>query len=162
MTKMDAWTTFFQRISRFLDAAQYQYGVADRNFCEYVLERLELCIVTCTTLCDHMGNALTAAEADRLDNQDNLIIQEYYTHILGLENCLKSIHSQWMEYEDVIIRRADRFRYHVDSNVVSESGKGRPKFQVDKEQLVYLSSLGFSWSEISKIMGVSRMTIYRY
>ena len=113
-----------------------------------------MCIVTCTTLCDHMGNALSVE-----DNQDNLIIQEYYTHILGLVNCLKAIHSQWTEYEDVIILRADRFCYHVDSNVVSQSGKGRPKFQVDKEQLVYLSSLGFSWSEISKIMGVSRMTI---
>ena len=31
----------------------------------------------------------------------------------------------------------------------------------DKEQLEYLSSLGFHWSEISVLLGVSRMTIYR-
>ena len=38
---------------------------------------------------------------------------------------------------------------------------GRPRFQIQKEQLEYLSSLGFSWSSIAELLGVSRMTIYR-
>ncbi len=100
-----SWTSYFERISRFLDAAQYQYGVADRNFCEYVLERLELCIATCTSMCEHMGNSraalvLVTAQDRAQDNDnpsDNQTIQEYYTNIFGLVNCLKVIHSKWME-----------------------------------------------------------------
>ena len=40
-------------------------------------------------------------------------------------------------------------------------GPGRPKFNITKEQLEYLSSMSFSWSQIAHLLGVSRMTIYR-
>lgn len=33
-------------------------------------------------------------------------------------------------------------------------------FDVSREQLVYLSSLAFTWTEIAALLGVSRMTIY--
>ena len=39
--------------------------------------------------------------------------------------------------------------------------RGRPRFDIGRGQLVYLSSLNFTWNSISSIMGVSRMTIYR-
>ena len=39
--------------------------------------------------------------------------------------------------------------------------RGRPRFEIPKEQLVYLSSLSFSWTDISRMLRVSRMTIYR-
>ena len=41
------------------------------------------------------------------------------------------------------------------------STRGRPRFNISKEQLLYLCSLSFSWSDIAKMLGVSRMTIYR-
>ena len=37
---------------------------------------------------------------------------------------------------------------------------GRPRFNITKEQLEYLSSMSLSWSQISALLGVSRMTIY--
>ena len=39
--------------------------------------------------------------------------------------------------------------------------RGRPRFDISKEQLLYLYSFSFSWSDIAKVLGVSRMTIYR-
>ena len=39
--------------------------------------------------------------------------------------------------------------------------RGRPRFDVQRDQLLYLSSLGFSWTSIASILGVSRMTVYR-
>ena len=41
-------------------------------------------------------------------------------------------------------------------------GPGRPRFDVSKEQLEYLSLLSFKWNEIAVLLGVSRMTVYRY
>ena len=42
-SEFGTWTTYFNDISRFLEGAERQYGVANANFCEYVIERLELC-----------------------------------------------------------------------------------------------------------------------
>ena len=39
--------------------------------------------------------------------------------------------------------------------------RGRPKFSISRNQLQYLSSLSFNWNEISNLIGVSRMTLYR-
>ena len=44
--------------------------------------------------------------------------------------------------------------------MVSSGGQGRPRFDVARQQLEYLSSLSFSWSEIAALLGVSRTTIY--
>ena len=40
--------------------------------------------------------------------------------------------------------------------------KGRPKFQITQEQLEYLCSLSFSWSDIAVLLGISRITLFRY
>ena len=40
-------------------------------------------------------------------------------------------------------------------------GSGCPCFDISREQLLYLSSLSFSWTDISNMLGVSRMAIYR-
>ena len=39
--------------------------------------------------------------------------------------------------------------------------RGRPSFEISEDQLLYLSSLSFTWTEIASLLGVSRMTIYR-
>lgn len=40
-------------------------------------------------------------------------------------------------------------------------GRGRPKFVVSKNQVEGLKELGFSWTKISTMIGVSRTTLYR-
>ena len=42
-----------------------------------------------------------------------------------------------------------------------EGARGRPRFDISESQLVYLSSLSFSWTQIASLLGVSRMTIFR-
>ena len=44
---------------------------------------------------------------------------------------------------------------------IEENGRGRPKFDITQEQIEYLRYLSFSWSSISSLLGVSRMTLYR-
>lgn len=38
---------------------------------------------------------------------------------------------------------------------------GRPKKEVTDEQLQYLRQLGFTWTSISSLLGISRSTLYR-
>lgn len=42
-------------ISRFLDQIQRQYEIANVNFCEYVVERLEFAIGSCNNLLDRLN-----------------------------------------------------------------------------------------------------------
>ena len=46
--------------------------------------------------------------------------------------------------------------------VVHTGRQGRPRFYVTREQLGYLASLSFTWSERAVILWVSRTTIFRY
>ena len=147
------WTRYFDDISRFLDGAERQYGIANANFCEYVLERLEVCIDTCSSLRDHMVTGGASGDED--------IIEEYRSNLECLVECLRWVQGKWLEYEDIVSIGAERFRfrYEVERTV---RGRGRPQFNISKEQLLHLSSLNFTWSEIASLLGVSRMTIYRF
>ena len=149
----DEFGTYFNRISRFLEGAERQHGIANANFCEYVQERLELLIGTCTNLCDHM--ALSAVPSG-----DEEIIEEYRTNIDSLVECLRCVYDKWLKYEDIVSIRAERFAYQYQVGATVQ-GRGRPRFDITKEQLLHLSSLNFTWSEIASLLGVSRMTVYR-
>ena len=51
--------------------------------------------------------------------------------------------------------------FQVPTIISEPRGRGRPKYLITSEQLEYLVSLRFSWNEISALLGVSRMTLYR-
>ena len=73
---------------------------------------------------------------------------------------LKSLRRLWSEQLNTLASRFDLVRYRAP--LASEAaGLGRPKFEITSDQLDYLRSLSFSWTEISHLIGVSRMTIYR-
>ena len=44
MAEISGWQDFFLDISKLSDSAERQYGVAQLNYTEYILERLALCI----------------------------------------------------------------------------------------------------------------------
>ena len=60
---------------------------------------------------------------------------------------------------DIIDASTVDFSYRAGIERIS---RGRPRFDISQSQLEYLASLSFSWSEIASLLGVSRMTIYRY
>ena len=91
---------------------------------------------------------------------DEVIIVEYKTNIDSLVECLRHVHDKWLEYEDIISIAAQRFSFQYRVGAIVQ-GRGRPRFDIAKEQLLLLSSLNFTWSEIASLLGFSRMTIYR-
>ena len=47
---------------------------------------------------------------------------------------------------------------YVDNNRLL---RGRPRFRVTKAQIESLREIGFSWTKIAELIGVSRITLYR-
>ena len=58
-------------------------------------------------------------------------------------------------------RSSGRFMYHVPCTKYRSVCRGRPQVFISEDQLIYLRSLNFSWSQIAEVLGVSRMIIYR-
>ena len=91
-------------------------------------------------------------------------LEDYVSSLRELIDCIKVIYRKWPEYQTILdssseSRNALSYQAHATRH---SSGPGRPKFQISKDQLEYLSSLGFKWNEIAALLGVSRMTVYRY
>ena len=145
-----AWSQYFIDVSRFLENTEHHRGIANREFCDYVLPRLEVCLSTCMQLSDQMLQGCS-----EVGEEDELVINEFQSNLAHLLECLRSVHRQWVQYEEML--ETSKFQYQAARRIF---GRGRSKFEIEKEQLVYLSSLNFSWTEIAALLGVSCMTIY--
>ena len=107
-------------------------------------------IPQCSNLRDHMVTDVASSDEE--------IIEGYRSNLEGLVECLRCLQVKWQEYEDILGISAERFRYRYQ---LLEVEVDHDLINIDKEQLLHLSSLEFTWSEIASLMGVSRMTIYR-
>ena len=134
---------------KLLDESERQYGQANRSYTEYMLERLELSLATCS---DILNQIQPIAE-----------LEEYAALLRELIDCLKLIYMKWEEYESILDSSVmQQSLSYCTQTTALPSGPGRPPFKITKDQLEYLASLGFKWNEIAVLVGVSRMTIYRY
>ncbi len=67
-----AWSQYFIDVSRFLENTEHQHGIANREFCDYVLSRLEVCLSTCMQLSDQMlQGGSEVGEEDELGEEDD-------------------------------------------------------------------------------------------
>lgn len=108
-----------------------------------MLERLELSLSTCSEIHHHVEQ-----------------LHEYASLLIELIDCLKSIYQKWRQYGEVLDSYPLQDLSHQVPTCASSTGLGRPRFHITKDQLEYLSSMGFKWKEIAALLGVSRMTIY--
>ncbi len=91
---------------------------------------------------------------------DSIAIYEaYFEQLDNLETSLRTVHREWEEYFDGL-ERLTSSSYSVP--LETSSGRiDRPRFDVRQEQIEYLRSMSFTYSQISELLGVSRMTVYR-
>ena len=62
MVEISGWSEFFKEISTLVDGAERQYGIANLNYSDYVMERLELSISTCFNLLEAINNSTELEE----------------------------------------------------------------------------------------------------
>ena len=147
------WEQFFNELSSFIRCINRQRGSANEGFSEYTVERLEMCTESVSSLIHHLRlNTPTDDAAAR-------VVMQYSAYLSELLECLRSMLREWQDYLN---------HYHMRSETSfcvsltqSASRPGRPSFDISREQLQYLRSMSFTWVQISAILGVSHMTIYR-
>ena len=76
-----------------------------------------------------------------------------------LDGALSQLTEEWQQRLDTIEARVSACSYQAP--LQHSAAPGRPRFRITREQLEYLRSLSFSWTDISRLLGVSRMTIHR-
>ena len=140
---------FFDDILKLVEGAERQCGVANVQYTKFILERLEFCIISCNTI------------LDQLCQDSSTGMDEYCTCLKELLDCLRHIYHKWEEYELIIHSHQGPLALSYQSPVLCSRGRGRPRFEITKDQLLYLASLSFKWTDIAALLCVSRMTIFR-
>ena len=154
MEDLSGWERFFDELSSFIRSVNRQRGTANEDFSEYVVDRLEMCTTSVSTVIHHLRvNTHNDEEGARVGVQ-------YSASLAELLECLRDMLREWQDYlNHYQLRNASSYHASLTPSVPSQLG--RPRFNISSEQLQYLRSMSFIWVQISDILGVSHMTIYR-
>ena len=87
-TQTSGLSAFFGEVSGVINQAERQYGLANRNLTEYIIESLQYSITVCSNLCNHMRGVSG--------------LEDYCGSTEELLKCMIVICRKWEEYEGVI------------------------------------------------------------
>ena len=151
MSTETVWSRFFTDLTSFLAACERQYGVANERYTEYVIDHLSLSCQSVLTLRERV----TSAQVPSLND-----LGETLTELLEE---LRRILQLWRDHSETLNLsfNSTRYGYELPIEERPSHSRGRPRFDIRREQLQYLRSLSFSWSAIADMLMVSRMTLYR-
>jgi len=146
----DGWERFFDRMLSFLRELDHHTNFANESYHEYVIGRLEVCI-DCVSL---LKNRLDVTPSS-ISSEEAAIVIQFKLLLATLLQYLRELHFHWSQYlnQDCSVP--------YSAPLARSSLPGRPKALITHEQLVYLRSMSFSWAQISRLLGVSYMTVYR-
>ena len=129
-------------------------SIVNQDLSEYAAHYLEMCTVSVSALLHHLQSTTP------IDETAVRVGVQYSAHLSELLECLRRMLHEWQDYlNHYQLRGATSFHASLTH---SESRPGRPRFNVSREQLQYLHSMSITWVQISKILDVSYMTIYRW
>ena len=150
------WNRYFEEMGSLVRDISRRAGDASANhsFCEYILDRLEVCIESLSSLVE----LLSSRPLSVTDEEAEVAIR-YSGQLSELLDCMRRLYVEWDGYLDG--RHALTVSTSYSVPISQPAGRGRPKFEINKEQIQYLRSMSFSWVQISKLLGVSYMTLYR-
>ena len=100
---------------------------------EYILERLALCIDTCSNIQEIINTSTQATE-----------LQECSHTVAELTEHLQRLHYRWEEYKSFLEGPVQ----YTCMLTTMQHGRGRPQFQVSKLQMEYLSSFFFNGQKL--------------
>ncbi len=154
------WSTFFIEVGEVFDSChcQNQIGTANQSFVNYIIERLENGLRNLDPISETLCMALEPENELEVEEQE--VISTYREMVDELASCIRSLLCYWDTYLDELGSMSAVSMYRAS---VTRTGltPGRPSFSIEQSQIEYLTCLNFSWTEISGLIGVSRMTIYR-
>ena len=144
----------FSAIESFLLDADRHLGRSSEMYAVYVTERIEVCL-------SNLRGLVHFIDHNSGDNSEEISL--WREDIVHLCTCLESISALWGNYYRELLRAnsISANAYRTPTAAPLPHTRGRPQYLISNDQLEYLNSLGFTWTEMSVLLGVSRMTIYR-
>ena len=143
----------FEEISRFLCDCERNDNVTNLGRAEYTYEHLEHIVLILrrlyTSVLDYLcDNPVCEATSDLVDC------------LSTLEERLTTVElPHWQEKVNLLSLSTGEFE--TPPTIHHDHQRGRPPFEVDTKQIIYLREIGFTWTEVSAMLGISRMTYRR-
>ena len=141
------WNRFFSELRSLVVFCDRRRGRADRQLAVYVVERLQIAAQNISAFL----NLLREGQVQEL--------QEYAQQVYHLMETIHQLILDWERHMETLDAQMEEVAYHAPQ--IHTGRRGRPKFHITSDQLQYLRSLSFSWTAISSLLCVSRMTVYR-
>lgn len=146
--KMELWMLFWVHLRSVMQQCERHYLTSNQNLAEQLLMRLEDC--------ECVLRALLGRAAEDFTNGQ--LIED-------LEHILTALHRYSEHIEEwTLIQLGDTPRTgmnHETPPIVETTGRGRPPYDISRENLESLLELGFSFQQMASILGVSVRTIRR-
>ena len=143
------WNRFFSELMSLLEFCNRKVGSADRQLATYITERLQVAIQSVSAIHDVMASQGSVP----------VPLVEYAESMEKLVRALRQAILYWEAYLENLDVRMEWMAFRAPR--VYSRGRGRPEFHITPDQLEYLRTLNFSWTEVARLLKVSRMTIYR-
>ena len=141
------WETFFEQLGHFFDSTVRNLSSTSESYAAYVVERFEVCIITLNAIKLHLYHST------------DVTLQRYRDQVDEILSICRSLSVTWERNLDRISNSTNET--NTAHPPLLRSSRGRPRFDITREQLLYLASMSFTWTDIAIMLGVSRMTIYR-
>jgi hypothetical protein len=148
------WESFLEELEAFVRSSIRQQGHASVEYAYFVVERFEMIIRSLASIVE-----VFAMNQPR-DGERRGVWGAFLSTLQLLIEACRSLASQWESYIDRV--QSNPYPHNYLPPLARRAHvRGRPLFEISEDQLLYLSSLSFTWTEIASLLGVSRMTIYR-
>ena len=149
------WESFFTELARFIHLSERQYNDhPNEQYAEYAMDRLTVASRNIAVIREQMQ------EEQRNETADYGVLISVHALLNQLDGALSQLTEEWQQRLDTIEARVSACSYQAPLQPHS-AAPGHPRFRITREQLEYLRSLSFSWTDIPRLLGVSRMTIHR-
>ena len=142
------WERLFNEISSFLCTIAEQESTASQAMAEQTVVKIENYV--------HVLYAIIYTLQNNQENDSEL--RELVPVLYDLVKDLEDIISRWIDIEVGIdpnnpYKGLRAERHHG-------GGRGRPKYVIKVEQIIFLREIGLTWTRIAVLYGISRRTLY--
>ncbi len=145
----EKWDIFFSELEQFLCSLSRRESTVDPSFLRLTCHRLDHAL----SVVAFLSNEFALVDSNH-DGGNNVTV------VLAM--LLRNLREVRLCWQDKAYHANDVLLEQTYSVSAEQSGNvGRPSFNVDQDQVDALRELGFSWTSIACLLGISRATLYR-